>query len=181
MPTDLLALLAIIFLSTALLATLTGYIRLRRGLRRLHDEEDAIKAKAHQKAKDILETAQDAAFQIANDAVVKAEENRQLVQNKIEDIASKQLREYQQMVHSASTNIESEVAKNLELKMDEAFKQAESEIKAYKQERERQIDQLTKEAVKKATREIIGKTIDPATHTDLVLKALLEAKREYGF
>lgn len=181
MTTDVFALLAIVFLSVTLLAILTSYMRLQKKARRLQDEEDAIRSKAHQKAKDILETAQDAAFQIANDAVIKAEENRKLVQDKIEDIASKQLREYQKMVHSATDNIEGEVAKNIELKMDEAFKQAQAEIASYKQEREREIDQLTQEAVKKATREIIGKTLDISTHSDLVLKALEEAKHEYGF
>lgn len=181
MTTDLLALLAIVFLSTTLLAMLTNYIRLQRKARRLQDEEDAIKAKAHQKAKDIIDTAQDAAFQIASDAVVKAEENRKLVQDKIEDIAAKQLREYQKMVHSASSNIEEEVAKNLELKMDEAFKQAQVEIAAYKAEREKELRQMTESVVKKASREIIGKSIDTSTHTDLVLKALEDAKHEYGF
>jgi hypothetical protein len=50
MTTDLLALLAIIFLSTALIGTLGAYIRLQRRTRRLQQEEDAIKNRAHQKA-----------------------------------------------------------------------------------------------------------------------------------
>ncbi len=140
MTTDLLALLAIVFLSTALIGTLGAFVRLQRKTRKFQQEEDAIKNRAHQKAQTILETAQDAAFQIASEAVVKAEENRKLVQDKIEDIASKQLREYQKMVHSATENIEGEVAKNLELKMDEAFRDANTSIEAYKKQREKEID-----------------------------------------
>ncbi len=181
MTTDLLALLAIVFLSTALIGTLGAFVRLQRKTRKFQQEEDAIKNRAHQKAQTILETAQDAAFQIASEAVVKAEENRKLVQDKIEDIASKQLREYQKMVHSATENIEGEVAKNLELKMDEAFRDANTSIEAYKKQREKEIDQMAQDAVKKASREILGKSLDINAHTDLVLKCLAEAKKEYGF
>jgi len=181
MNTDLLALLAIIFLSTTLLATLTGYVRLQKKARRLQGEEDAIRAKAHQRAQNILETAQDAAFQIASEAIVKSEDNKKLVQEKLEDVANKQLREYQKMVHSASSNIEDQVAKNIELKMDEAFAKAEKEIASYKSEREKEIDQKVADAVAKASRELLGHSIDLSAHTDLVIKALAQAKKEYGF
>jgi len=65
--------------------------------------------------------------------------------------------------------------------MDEAFAKAEKEIASYKSEREKEIDQKVADAVAKASRELLGHSIDLSAHTDLVIKALAQAKKEYGF
>ncbi len=181
MNIDLIALLAIVSLSVALIAALVAYVRMQRKLERFQEEEDAIKAKARQKAKAILDNAQEAAFQIANESVLTAEENRQEIKAKLGEVVGRQLKEYQKMVHGASGNIEAEVAKTIELKMDTAFKEAQVEIASYKKQRAAEIDNQAKQAVKQFSREVLGKSLDLAQHEDLVIQALEKAKREYGF
>lgn len=177
---DLLALLSILSLSICLIAILGGYLRLQRKLRRLEQEEEEIKHKARLKASKILEHAQEAAFQIANEAVLKAEESKHLVKEKLAEVAEKQLKEYQSMLKDSSTDIEKETIKILELKMDEEWAKLQKELEKYRIQKTDEINKKATEAVKRLSKEVIGKSIDVNTHSILLNEALESAKKEYG-
>lgn len=181
MPVDLLALLAIVTLSVALVAAVSGYLTLKSKMAHMEEEEDALRQRSRQKARHIIDHAQEAAFQIANEAIVKAEESKHLVHSKLEEVAAKQLREYQAMIHGSSDKIQQEVSKMMALKMDEEWGRALKEIEAYKDQRKKEIDQKTTEALKHIAQQVLGKSIDISTHTQLVTDALEAAKKEYGF
>jgi hypothetical protein len=181
MNIDLLALLAITTLSVVLVATLTAYLRTKERMRQMEEQADEIAHKAHLKATRILEHAQEAAFQIANDAILKAEVNKDLIKEKLEEVAGKQLKEYQQMLIDSSGGIEKEAVRMLSLKMDEEWIKVQKEIAAYKNQKKAELDNKAIEVIKRFSSQVIGKTMDSSTHTALLIEALESAKKEYGF
>lgn len=181
MDVDFFAFIAIVFLSIAVVATLGGYLRLHSRVKKLQEEEEEIHHRARQKAGKVLEHAQEAAFQIANEAVLKAQESQQIIREKLDEVAQRQLQEYQASLKGASTDISKETVKMLELKMDEEWTKLRQELENYKQQKKLEIDRQATEVIKRVSKQVIGRSIDPATHTILLTQALEAAKKEYGF
>jgi hypothetical protein len=181
MSTDVLAIISIVSLSVMLVSTLMGYLGLRSKLTQFEKEGDDIRETARKNARAVLDQAQETALKMAQEAILHAQENKNLIKEKLDAVTKQQVDEYQQMVKDSSAQATRELAHALDLKIDVEWERAQKEIHEYEQSRKQEIDLRVQEAVSRATEKLIGTAITPQLHEENVIKALAQAKNEYGF
>jgi flagellar biosynthesis/type III secretory pathway protein FliH len=181
MNLDVYALISIVTLSIMLVATLGAYLNAKTKLNKIEQEGDLIREQARQHARAVLEQAQDTALKMAQEAILHAQENKNLIKQKLDEVANQEIESYRQLAKQTSETANSELKQTFKLKMDEEWIKIEHEIDAYKEARKQEINDRVSEAVKKATERLIGKAITVDTHQELILTQLDKVKSEYGF
>jgi hypothetical protein len=99
------------------------------------------------------------------------------MQNAINQEVTKTLQTFSQSLLTKTTNAEEMVSE----KTNELMEAANSEIEKYKKERLEKIDEEIIQMVQKISNEILGLTIPPELHRELIIKALEKSKAEGVF
>ena len=93
----------------------------------------------------------------------------------MEEGATRELGQFRQALESETIQAQKVIGE----KMEDQYNRMADEIKHEKQIRLEELDKQVFAVIKKATNDIIGKALTVDEHSDLVIKALEEAKRTH--
>jgi hypothetical protein len=99
------------------------------------------------------------------------------VSKDIEKDTSSQLSEYTKAIEQETVKSE----QTLDKQVKEEYQEIQNEIASYKQEQFKKIDNKIKDTFKQISVDILGKSISPDDHRDLILQTLEKAKNEKVF
>jgi len=188
---------AVIGLMAVLAVVLRAYDRLLRDSQRQKEDRETWEARARHKAVVIVEEARDKALEILREARIEAETKRDSLNKKLDNLGERQLIDYKNVLQTISKAVEEGATRELGQfrqalesetiqaqkvigeKMEDQYNRMADEIKHEKQIRLEELDKQVFAVIKKATNDIIGKALTVDEHSDLVIKALEEAKRTH--
>ncbi len=191
-------LVALIVLIAALGWLLKLYEQKRREVEELKKQRTEIEFQARQKAVRLLEEARDKGMKIVLEATAKAGRDQTEITEELRKLGEEQQDIYKQMIQSISKKVEKEAVREinqlsevLEMetagvqkmvgeKLEEEYKKSAIEIDQYKLQKLREINLKLRDLITDISRTVIGKNISIEEHSDLVIKALAEAKQKYG-
>jgi type II secretory pathway component PulJ len=188
--------IAVIILAVVLAAVLRSYDNLWRELSRIKKEKEDIEERARTHALKILDEAKDKALEIVEDAQLKAEKNKLIVEEKLDEVSSAQIDKYKEVVQNISKVVEGEAVRELDQfknileketleaqkiigsKINDQYSKVTEELENYRLRKITELDNKAFEVIKLVVNKIIGKTISTEEHAQLVVKALEEAKHD---
>ncbi len=148
----------------------------RKLLHRLKDNDHSSET-AHKKATKILDEAQVEAVKILKAARTGAVTHRAQLGAKMDAalnaVADREIKDFKNALEMETIHVEKAVGQKIATRYDEVNK----EVEDYKVKQIALVDQKVNKAVVQVAQKILGKTINPRDHQELVLKALEEAKQ----
>lgn len=174
-------------------------VRLEKELAKAKVKADKLVADAILKAAEVLNEAQvtnSANEKVLADALATAttkiteKYSQTLTQvgasadTQIGNLASQVKKDTLTQIATFQTELEQQVvnfASQLKVSVDKAQSTADSQIAAYKQHKLAEFDSLVEAKVAQVSKDILGKSISASQHTELVIRALEQAKQEGVF
>lgn len=191
--------LLVIGLTVALAVALKEYEKLRQELARVRSRTAEIEERAKERGMRLVEKARDKALEIIAQARNVGEADKVDLEERLGRATRRHLDNYRETLQKISKDIENEALRELNEfkdalqmetvktqdvvaeKISEEYERAKLELNNYKNESLRKIDAQAREMVKEAAKRILGKTLNLEDHEQLVIRALEEVRKKYGF
>ena len=184
-----LLILTVFFLATLLLAMIGAQIELIRTLTQLKKKTDQEEDKLAQEKQKIIQAALEKAVQIEKKAQLDQEKITQMLNQEAQTLAENYR---QQLVSLSQQNLEQfnkeldqnlkETNKIIQTVSSQIRKQAlvrvENEISHYKKKRLDQLEEEIYQIINQTAREVLGRSLSPQDHQQLIFTALNKAKRD---
>lgn len=186
---------AVIVLAGILAITFRAYDRQMREFEKLKQEHESWEARARHKAVTIIEEARDKAMEVLEEARIEAESKRDSMSRKLDGVGDKELQDYKLVLQNISKAIEDgaqkemmEFRKTLEVETVEAqkvigqrieseYSQMLAEVEEEKKRRLADLERKLTAVIKQAASTVVGKSLIPEEHTQLIIDSLMEAKQ----
>jgi len=186
---------AVIVLLGILGLVLKVHDRLLREFEHLREDRESWEARARQKAMAVLEEARDKAIEILGEARIEAESKRDSLSRKLDRVGERELDDYKQVLQNISVSIESQVdkemgefrkalesgtveaQKTIGEKMESRYNQMMAEVETEKKRKLAELDKKLVAVIKETANSVIGKTLSPEDHLELIMNSLEEAKK----
>lgn len=181
-------------MSFVLAVVLSAYDRKTRELRALRDESRAIERKARERGQEIINEAKARSVEILQQITLDAEKERESIKSELAKVSSQHLDEYKKTIQNISKTIESGVndqtddfkkvlemeavgaEKTLAKRMEDDYLKAKAELDQFKQKKMEEMEGQVKAVVDKVSRKLLAKNLSVDDQTELILKALEEAR-----
>jgi hypothetical protein len=175
---------------------LAAYERQERELKAIKKRQEQIEDKARERAFKILEDAKDRSLGILKEARIVAEENKEAIGKRLDEVADKQIKGYEDVLQTISKTVETDTVRELEefehalkletvgaeqaveKKLETEFANVRAEIEKYKQMKLKVVDEKMIGIIEEVTRAVIGKNLSLIDHAEIVMQALEEAKKK---
>jgi hypothetical protein len=164
----------IMILAIALAVVLFAYDRLLRELSGLKKSRSDFELAARRDVLKTLSRARDRAVEIVGGAQIDAEKVRQIMDAEMDKLAKEQLQDYKEVLQTISKDLE----EGVKMETKEYKLALEKEMEEYKLAKFRQIEDKAIAVLEEVGRKLVGKTLDFRGHTDLIISALEEAKKQ---
>lgn len=184
-----LLILTVFFLATLLLAMISAQIELIKTLTQLKKKTDQEEDKLAQEKQKIIQAALEKAVQIEKKAQLDQEKITQMLNQEAQTLAEN----YRQQLASLSQQNLKQFNKELDQNLKETNKiiqtvssqirkqalvRVENEISHYKKKRLDQLEEEIYQIINQTAREVLGRSLSPQDHQQLIFTALNKAKRD---
>jgi len=167
----------ILGLTAALVFLVWEYIKLHKLFEKTHYTREQTNQAVHRKALAILDQARESAAKILSEARVGASAHRERLSSRMDAalsaVADREITDFKKALEAETINIEKAVGQKIATRYDEV----KQEVEAYKAKQIAAVDEKINKTVVELAQKILGKTINPREHQELVLKALEEARK----
>lgn len=165
----------------------------------LIQRQDKLYKEAEVRANEIIADARAHAQKILSEAKVLTSDEKKIMLEELRRATSAQARDLENVLNESKAeirNVFAEVSKNVQLETSKELeswkgvltnqleisrKKVDSELEALKQERLKGLEAEINALLLEVTKRVLGESISPQKHRDLVIKALEEAKRQKIF
>lgn len=199
-PMMLYGLIILVFAMGVALAFISvSYRKIIEKLSTYEEQERKALMRANSQALEIVKKAQQQASGIIEGSGNLVKYNNSLLEKDLKIVSEKELVAYQQAldslkkqtleiaknitkdVNSVASEEFSEVVKQYKLTLEKSFERMLAEVEEYKKLKKEEIDKNILEIVNETTLSVVNKSLNQHEHTELVIKALEEAKKKHVF